>query len=1306
MNVACCRALVAAGCVCLPLTAAVAQDADPFAGNYLLSNSAEIVLAHTRMPHFISGTQQQVPDHLRRIFDVTGFGVSNLPNEVVAGALDVEANTAGGPRGHDLVVGDFDGDDFDEAAIAWEGNNGDLTLLVSDVSPTTLEWSPTPQSLTFTGALNNSTCGSTSKMRLVAANLDTDGELELVLAYWAGDGTITIRVYDVASDLSLAQRATINNAPLSEIGLDCDSRRFDIAAGDFNGDGRREIMLARVLASSFSEDGWALGLDVYELTDGTPALQARASTAIGYDNPFESNPMTLRRMAIAAGDMTGDLVDEVVVAYVVQNGDSPSYTEYYAFSIAQDLTAINADNIVTSNPPGGWLRTDQSTGGAYASLAALIKDINQDGRGELFIAMRNGVEILDANDALALNEITTVGRSTLTNSDHLRPFAVDDLNAETAVGSAKTAETDINSEDNAVWRYELVSVSETEFQADSGDDYNEMEISVYELRSIPGTVQAQLLAEVAEDRITGRSDVQRRIAIALGDFDRDSVRLGKPRRSRRTDIVRPLVVLNAPPTHFDLLNEPNCPGGACDVNQCFGGGACNFVATHERITQRTIDVTTQVNADWTVSNELKAGLDVEIEGVGIKAQERLKATVGERFSKTNRYTSTLTIQDRQTAIVDDFIYALVADYDLWEYPVYADGEIQGWILAVVPGVTQNRWFDSKSYSAVTHLPAHEVGNILSYQSLSNPSDNNTFAEGVRFQTGDGRTLGGFASSNWSLTDENAQETTTEREVSNGVEGTPNGLALSEEVFGLEAPFLSEDIPILVRSPTFDLVGNGAEVTGRDDTSELFIAKSTVRDERGLFVDFGPIDLALGNVRYTVTPYVYWAKNGALVLDYAVEPEIAPIGQPDTFWDVHYGSTQSSPGRADPAFILPWRYDPEKGFPLSEPAQREQTKDITFVPVDPEPGDVVTIIARVHNWSLIPTDGPVAVRFYNGDPAAGGTLLVSPSGDSEVLTTDRFGLPEAIPPRGSAFARMDWTLPNENTSFYRIYALLDPNNAQTEIHETNNVGWNVLTPIGDPLPLSPLAASVLPTSRSATVGAPVTAFATLINTDPSTATGCSITPRTVLPGTFSYQTTDPGTNGLTGTPDTPVNVPSGGLQTFVIAYTPATAFAPADVQLNFDCENTVGVVPISGVNTMLLSASTTPVPDVVALGATPTGDGILRIAGPSSSGAFATATVNVGAAGTITVRADTAGTALPLTLNVCQTDPGSGTCINPTAPAATATVTVATNETHTFTIFATAGGDIPLDASRNRILVRFRDGNNVVRGATSVAVTTQ
>jgi Kelch motif/Galactose oxidase, central domain len=250
----------------------------------------------------------------------------------------------------------------------------------------------------------------------------------------------------------------------------------------------------------------------------------------------------------------------------------------------------------------------------------------------------------------------------------------------------------------------------------------------------------------------------------------------------------------------------------------------------------------------------------------------------------------------------------------------------------------------------------------------------------------------------------------------------------------------------------------------------------------------------------------------------------------------------------------------------------------------------------------------------------------------------------------------------------------------------------------------LRAAVLPSSRSVQMGGPATAFATIINAGQELATGCTISPITSIPATLTFQTTDPATNHVTGVPNTLVDIPPGAAQSFVFALTPTGPMAPTDVRLSFDCGNTDPAPVIAGLNTLLLSASATPTPDILALVATLSGDGIVNISGTHGVGAFAVATVNVGADDAFTVWADTGGASLPVSLFVCQTDPQTGACF--LQPDSSVTATILSNETPTFGVFVAAAGDVSFFPETNRIFVRFKDSNNVTRGLTSVAVRTQ
>jgi hypothetical protein len=103
-------------------------------------------------------------------------------------------------------------------------------------------------------------------------------------------------------------------------------------------------------------------------------------------------------------------------------------------------------------------------------------------------------------------------------------------------------------------------------------------------------------------------------------------------------------------------------------------------------------------------------------------------------------------------------------------------------------------------------------------------------------------------------------------------------------------------------------------------------------------------------------------------------------------------------------------------------------------------------------------------------------------------------------------------------------------------------------------------------------------------------------------------------------------------------------------------------------------------------------------------AFAVATVNVGASGTVTATADTGSVSLPLSLTLCQTVPFSGTCTAP--PSSNVTTRTSAGATGTFGVFVTFGGVVDFNPAAHRIFVRFRDETGSTRGSTSVAVRVQ
>jgi sugar lactone lactonase YvrE len=261
----------------------------------------------------------------------------------------------------------------------------------------------------------------------------------------------------------------------------------------------------------------------------------------------------------------------------------------------------------------------------------------------------------------------------------------------------------------------------------------------------------------------------------------------------------------------------------------------------------------------------------------------------------------------------------------------------------------------------------------------------------------------------------------------------------------------------------------------------------------------------------------------------------------------------------------------------------------------------------------------------------------------------------------------------------------------------------------------LLASVLPDSRSIHLGATATVFATIINSGADPLENCQIsTPVSTdfaLPSiNMIYQTTEPTTNALTGQPNTPVTIPgNNGVQTFLISFqsmSDAPSFTTAFAPLDFSCSagNVVNAAPIiEGVNTISLSASGTPVADVIALAATPTHDGIVSLP-EGGTGAFAVASFNVGATQPLTVSVTSLQTTLPVTATICETNPSTAQCLTPPSP--TVSFTAMSGAAPTFSIFLQSTGAIPFAPATARLFVSFLDASGNFHGSTSVAIETQ
>lgn len=885
------------------------------------------------------------------------------PNQLITGIRGDELNAINNSQVA-VATGDFNGDGKSDFISSYVNTQNRIRMIVPEINSQTFGWSQ------VNDLLSQETINTSNeyfkRMKLVTGNFDNDSDDEIVLAYIDNTNKLRIELYDTDGTLIPAYRGGASDETIESSLL-----KFNITVKDFNDDGIDEIMIAGVDPTGGGGSNWGIFAKIYQVTGSNPFTMVPKARQIIFTEPQQYNVTNLN-IGLTSGDFNDDIIPDGAIAFsffTQSIGENDSFL--YLLEISSNLNNIifNDTRRVARNSVGQ---------NQMAKNDLVAGDLNADGKDEIIWGIESNVYIYEPDTAMIpiyktqIEGLYNGGSENQLTNKYLDVIDIDrDLKDDiTIVESFYLGEPNSN-------QYFKIRVY------GSADNTTSSII-----------LKAQLNNE-ENIQISGGGSEYRNYAVALGDFNGDRVRLGPPNRYQISDILQPMVILNAPPVHFDIIN-----GNIYDLNTCYGGSNCDFYSRYEKVTTQTVEVSSEINREWGVSSTLSGGGNFL--GLGVKAS--MTASYGEKFKKVANSSQTVTVGVQVTASEDDYIYATVVDYDVWEYPVYTDNGFEGNLLVLNPLLNENRWFPSKSWSGSSYKPNHEVGNILSYYAYTDSlEENEDLAQRIKGSLNESFVLNGSSNIDWFQTFTEFQNNQAQSSWNVGLE-----VGASISGWGLELG-----------------------VNGTYSQNEISTHTTSVSEQISLKVHLDNINMSLGEVSYLVTPYSYWAKNGALVIDYAVRPELSNPGGTPTWWQVNYQ------GKPDPAFILPWRYDPEKGFTLEDPNKRFQTKEITFQPSSPVPGDTVTVRARVHNYSLIPTTDVVNVKFYVGDPDSGGTLISALNGQNVFQT------PGIISARGKHEVQFQWAIPSNLPLFSRIYAVIDPDHLIDELQTNNNKGWTVL-----------------------------------------------------------------------------------------------------------------------------------------------------------------------------------------------------------------------------------------------------------------------
>lgn len=946
---------------------------NPFAGNRNAFKQQDIVVlfnepgSDSLQQQLFSfdwiGQLQGVPDPM-----MASTTAARLPGTALETGQYVSATT-----------GRFNADDRDDIFYLVETSNGwacGIGGLQSDLVEA--DTSYTYDMVNPSSYVAISTSPNNGPAKVAVGDLDGDGTDEVAIAWWQPSGDLVhILVLDSDGGLALYPRASI----IDQVSLRVNDQyhAYDLACGDLNGDGAEELVLTGIEASGSGNANYQAYVQMYEVNSpGSTAITPQAHLVLddahlvdddinGYLLGYAQTAATA--LLTHADTVPGTSRDVLASFAFVYYGDPGfSYDNFYQYLLRAD-------------PGLGSLSIIDTTWSALSSGTFDIEYPLEAGRGDV-----NGDRTEDAVLLTSTAHLFTVLNDTIQPHGSIGGISLDENNSgiRETVDRLELGDLDQDGRDEIITFSKgfdgfdqhsfIVQATgvDADFAADPGDGFSFTDTQGSALRSY---------------------------AVAVGNLDGRDMHFGEPSVTQ-CEYVQPVFIIGAIPSHFDVLDSVEY-----DVCGCYPVQDCDLSVMIKQTGTTSTEAQVELTSDWSVSTSAEIGGEVFDINLGLS----LEAKYGEKFSEVNTTTNSQTLTVAITAAADDMVEYAKIPISLYEYPVMNDaGDTVTWVLAGFPADDLSpQTIVANGKSVFNYTPDHEVGNILSYPTISSTYDDVSLLPS--------------APGNWIILDES--------DVPNYTMSPTGGITYTlTSSTGIDWSTAGTSYSSLSAEVSAEGYGVGVKVKGQYDASEMNMYKNSMNTQTEFEIEPVNIIGSPNEFNYVISPKIYWNTDNSGVVSFDLDMD-SNIGS-GSFWSVAYTD------EPDPALNLPYRYDLVINPDLTNTVNLDRTKSIRFSANQPAVDDTVSLYLRVFNYSFVPTPGPVSFALYHEDPVLGGTPIADVDGNTLFQTS---GVLDARG-REEVEVKFIYTTAMLTDDFAKIYAVLDPSGTITEIHEENNKGW--------------------------------------------------------------------------------------------------------------------------------------------------------------------------------------------------------------------------------------------------------------------------